>query len=78
MFKNSLNNTPLFILPNGSPLSKSLFRTHLTTVIKSCSLSPSLYTGQSIRIGAGSIAAERGISSSSINQRQRDTKVNNP
>jgi len=42
MFKNSLNNTPLFILPNGSPLSKSLFRTHLTTVIKSCSLYPPL------------------------------------
>ncbi|XDV45281.1 hypothetical protein PO909_013401 [Leuciscus waleckii] len=57
---------PLFILPNGAPLSKACFRTHLTTAIKSCSLSPSLYTGHSFRIGAATAAAERGISTSAI------------
>lgn len=57
---------PLFILPNGAPLSKARFRTHLTTVIKSCSLSPLLYTGHSFRIGAATTAAERGISTSAI------------
>lgn len=51
-------HAPLFILPNGAPLSKACFRTHLTTVIKSCSLSPSLYTGHSFRIGAATAAAE--------------------
>jgi hypothetical protein len=57
---------PLFLLPNGAPLSKAFFKSHLTTVIKSCSLSPSLYTGHSFRIGAATSAAERGISTSAI------------
>ncbi|XDV36891.1 hypothetical protein PO909_006605 [Leuciscus waleckii] len=60
------NYAPLFILPNGAPLSKGWFRTQLNSVVKSCSLSPSLYTGHSFRIGAATTAADRGISTSAI------------
>lgn len=60
------NHAPLFILPNGAPLSKGWFRAQLNSVVKSCSLSPSLYTGHSFRIGAATTAADRGISTSAI------------
>lgn len=60
------NHAPLFILPNGAPLSNSWFRTHLASALKSCCLSPSLYTGHSFRIGAATTAAERGVSTSAI------------
>lgn len=60
------NHAPLFILPNGAPLSKNWFKTHLASTLKSCGLSPSFYTGHSFRIGAATTAAERGVSSSAI------------
>lgn len=62
----SLPDSPLFILPNGLPMTKDWFRTHLASVVASCSLPPSLYTGHSFRIGAATSAAERGLTDSSI------------
>ncbi|KAG9262830.1 hypothetical protein AMEX_G24742 [Astyanax mexicanus] len=57
---------PLFILPNGLPMTKHWFREHLSRVLKKCSLSPSLYTGHSFRIGAATTAAKIGLPISSI------------
>lgn len=59
-------HSPLFILPNGAPLSQTWFRSHLISVLKSCSLSSSQYTGHSFRIGAATTEAERGIPTSAI------------
>jgi hypothetical protein len=62
----SSGHSPLFLLPNGAPLSKAWFRSHLVSVLKNCSLSPSQYTGHSFRIGAATTAAERGVSTAAI------------
>ena len=58
--------TPPIFLPNEASLSKARFRTHLVSVLKSYSLSPSQYTGHSFRIGATTTAAERSISTAAI------------
>ncbi|XP_026119848.1 uncharacterized protein LOC113099011 isoform X1 [Carassius auratus] len=62
----SSDHSPLFSLSNGAPLSKTWFRSHLVSVLKNCSLSPSLYTGHSFRIGAATTAAERGVPTTAI------------
>lgn len=58
--------SPLFILPNGAPITKVWFSSHLATVLKNCGLSPLQYTGHSFRIGAATTAAEHGIPTSTI------------
>ena len=60
--------SPLFILPNGLPMTKEWFRIHLAKVVEGCGLPSPLYTGHSFRIGAATTAAERGLSDASIKQ----------
>jgi len=62
----SSDHSPLFSLPNGAPLTKAWFRSHLVSVLKNCSLSPSKYTGHSFRIGAATTAAEHGVPTAAI------------
>lgn len=58
--------SPLFMLPNGFPITKEWFRIHLSAVSERCGLSSRLYTGHSFRIGAATSAAGCGIPTSSI------------
>ena len=57
---------PLFQLPNGSPVPRSIFIDKLAIAIKYCGLDPSKYKGHSFRIGAASAAAEKGMSDAQI------------
>lgn len=57
---------PLFLLSNGTPITKAWFKFHLASVLESCDLPPLLYTGHSFRIGAATTAAERGVPTSAI------------
>ena len=56
----------LFRMPDGSPVSRSVFTEKLSTVLKFCGLDPSRYKGHSFRIGAASYAADRGMSDAQI------------
>ena len=58
--------SPLFILPNGRPMTKEWFRVHLAKVVEGCGLPSPLYTGHSFRIGAATTAAEQGLPDASI------------
>lgn len=58
--------SPLFVLPDGIPMSKEWFRIHLAAVLWECGLSAQLFTGHSFRIGAATSAARCGIPTSSI------------
>ena len=55
------SSSPLFILPNGLPLYQRAFTTHLNTLIKKCGLPPDRYSSHSLRIGAATTAAQKGI-----------------
>ena len=55
-----------FLFRMMSPVSRSWFSTELSFAIKLCGLNPSVYKGQSFRIGAASHAAERGMSNAQI------------
>lgn len=57
---------PLFILGDGSPVSRAAFTEKLSMAIKYCGLDPSRYKGHSFRIGAASHAADAGMSDAQI------------
>ena len=57
---------PLFILGDGSPVSRAAFTEKLSMASKYCGLYPSQYKGHSFRIGAASHAADAGMSNAQI------------
>ena len=57
---------PLFILGDGSPVSRAAFTEKLSIAIKYCGLDPSRYKGHSFCIGAASHAADAGMSDAQI------------
>lgn len=57
---------PLFILGDGSPVSRAAFTEKLSMAITYCGLDPSRYKGHSFRIGAASHAADAGMSDAQI------------
>ena len=59
-------NSPLFILPNGLPMTAQWFKEYLAFVISKCGLSPTHYTGHSFRIGAATTTAKLGLPINSI------------
>ena len=59
-------DSPLFILPNGLPMTALWFREYLAFVISKCGLSPTHYTGHSFRIGAATTTAKLGLPINSI------------
>lgn len=56
----------LFVMPDGSPVSRSFFTDKLTTALRYGGLDPAKYKAHSFRIGAASYAAERGMSDAQI------------
>ena len=60
------DESPLFCLKNGTPLSKWDISTILKTLTKKCNLDPQKYKGQSFRIGGATSYARRGFPSSII------------
>ncbi|XP_063049771.1 uncharacterized protein LOC134444364 [Engraulis encrasicolus] len=59
-------DSPLFLLPDGSPMSRPWFCNQLAAVLRGCHLSPKEYTAHSFRIGAATTAAQRGLSPTAI------------
>lgn len=57
---------PLFQTLDGLPISRRVFNTYLSRVIRTCGLEPSRYKGHSFRIGAASHAAQCGYSDNQI------------
>ena len=57
---------PLFLLADGSPVSRAVFIDKLFIAIKYCGLDPSRYKGHSFCIGAASFAADVGMSDAQI------------
>ena len=57
---------PVFILADGSAVTKTQFTEQLYIAFKYCGLDPSRYKGHSFRIGAASYAAEAGMSDTQI------------
>lgn len=57
---------PLFRMPDGSSVARSIFNDKLVTVLKYCGLDPARYKGHSFRIGAASHAAQKGMSDGQI------------
>lgn len=53
---------PLFQMPNGSPVPRSILTEKLFTALKFSGLDPSRYKGHSFRIGAATHAADKGMS----------------
>lgn len=52
---------PLFLMPNGKALSRSIFVKQLRQVLSSLGLHATHYSGHSFRIGAASTAAKAGL-----------------
>lgn len=59
---------PLFLIPDGAPMSTSWFTKHFKSILRLCDLSPSFYTGHSFRISTAISAASTGISTSTLQQ----------
>ena len=57
---------PVFILADGSAVTRTQFTEQLSIAFKYCGLNPSRYKGHSFRIGAASYAAEAGMSDAQI------------
>ncbi len=57
---------PLFILDDGRFLTQPLLTFHLRQAISQLGLDPKAYAGHSLRIGAATTAAERGLEDSTI------------
>uniref|UniRef100_A0A096M1W8 Core-binding (CB) domain-containing protein n=1 Tax=Poecilia formosa TaxID=48698 RepID=A0A096M1W8_POEFO len=73
MFEYALNrhkiyprSAPLFLTPEGLPMSSSWFLKFLRETLISCNLAPSQYSGHSFRIGAATSAASLGLPSASL------------
>ena len=56
----------LFITVDGAPVSRTYLSNQLSSAIRFCGLSPSVYKGHSFRIGAASHAADKGLSDTQI------------
>ena len=57
---------PLFVLEDGTPLSKTCLVNHLQEALRKAGINTANYTGHSFRIGAASAAAQAGFSDSLI------------
>ena len=57
---------PLFCQQNLAPITVYQFNTELSRCLHFCSLDPSRYKGHSFRIGAASLAADKGFSDAQI------------
>ena len=57
---------PLYIFPNGRPVSRFFFIQQLQAALVWCNLDTRYYKGHSFRIGAATTAAELGLSDSQI------------
>ena len=57
---------PVFILADGSAVTRTQFTEQLSIAFKYCGLNPSRYKGHSFRIGTASYAAEAGMSHAQI------------
>lgn len=53
--------SPLFILPDGAPLSRSLFLSMLNTACRQAGIPPEGYSGHSFRIGAATACAKHHV-----------------
>ena len=57
---------PLFIFPDGTPVSRSFFAGQLNTALRWAKLDPNRYKGHGFRLGAATTAAENGMSETQI------------
>ena len=57
---------PLFLLPDGTPLSRAHFTYHLRQAVQQAGLCPDNFSGHSFRIGAATTAAKAGLPDSLI------------
>ena len=62
---------PLFILPGGSPVTRSFFSEHLNKSLNWAGLSTTIYKGHSFRIGRATSAAMMGVSDEDIQRMGR-------
>ena len=53
--------SPLFMLPDGAPLSRGLFLNMLSTACRQAGIRPDGFTGHSFRIGAATVCARQNI-----------------
>ena len=61
-----LKGGPLFIFPDGRPITRAHFTAQLRACLRDAALDSRYYKGHSFRIGAATTAAERGCSESQI------------
>lgn len=54
-------SSPLFLLPTGRPLTRQVFLNLLSRLCRHVGVDPTHYSGHSLRIGAATTAAQRGI-----------------
>lgn len=59
---------PLFLTPEGFPMSSAWFLKHLKLLLAASNLPPSQFSGHSFRIGAATSAAAQGIPTSTLQQ----------
>ena len=57
---------PLFLMEDGTPLTRSALVTHVRTALTEAGVDASQYSGHSFRIGAATAAAQAGYSDSAI------------
>ena len=57
---------PLFLLPDGSPLSRSILVTAMRSALTSCGVRADAFNGHSFCIGAATAAVEVGLKDSMI------------
>ena len=60
------HNHPLFLLKNGTPLSRQGLVEKIKTALAQASVDPSHYSGNSFRISAATTAAACGVSDATI------------
>ena len=64
--KSKFPSGPLFILENGSPLSRQALISWLRSTLSTAGIDSTHFSGHSFRIGAASTAAARGVAESTI------------
>ncbi len=57
---------PLFVFQSGTPLTRKALVSHVQSALCHAGISPAAYTGHSLRIGAATTAAQRGLEDSVI------------
>ena len=62
---------PLFILPGGSPVTRSFFSEHLNKSLNWVGISTTIYKGHSFIIGRATSAAMMGVSDEDIQRMGR-------